>query len=475
MRTSFRHTSALLCISAAATGCSGDSAVEPVDPAVGAVATVELEAPDSLLIGHNVMLVARARDAHGEIILGKVFTWQSSDEQRATVDEDGRVTARGEGDVTITATTEGKSGSAWVQILPLRSSVTAILDSLRTSLSLMDLPALGGGIVTRDTVLALDAVGRRRASSLTPVTASDQFHLGSNTKAMTAGLIAKLVDQGLLNWNTRLEDALPDLAVEMRSEYRDRTIVDLLAHTARLPRDPLIAFASEDDATEQRLKAVRWGVEQPPATEEGGFAYSNLGYIVAGHIAERVADQAYEELMMERFFRPMGITSAGFGAMGTPGKEDQPWQHYVDESGQVVEVPPGPYADNPPAYSPAGRAHMSIPDWAKYLQALLRAEMGETTTWSPASASMLTSPHAPYGSSGNNMLYGLGWVITSRDWAPGRILEHGGSNLRNHSSAWVALDAGFAVMAVTNQGGVLAAHIVESAMHRLVTLYQTGM
>jgi CubicO group peptidase (beta-lactamase class C family) len=453
--------------------------MEPVDPGVRQVATVEVDAPDSLLIGHSVTLTARALDAHGEVIGGKSFTWQSSDDECATVDEEGRVTARSEGDVTITATTEDKSGSAFIEVEPYRSSITAILDSLRTFQTLSgqtgELPALGGAIVTQDTVLALDAVGRRRASSSTPVTATDKFHLGSNTKAMTAGLVAKLVDQGLLSWDMRLQEALPDLAEEMRSEYRDCTIVDLLSHGARLPRDPQAGRGYQDPATAERREAVRWGITQPPATEEGGFSYSNLGYIVAGYIAERHADQVFEELMRERLFTPMGMASAGFGAMGTPGEEDQPWQHYTDDQGQLVEVPPGPHADNPPAYSPAGRAHMSLGDWAKYLQAVLKAERGESTLWSQASAVKLTSPYGPWGSQQGNDSIALGWLITRRHWPPGRILVHDGSNGKSYSSASVALDAGFAVMVVTNQGGYVARNVVASAKNRLVEFYRTGL
>src|SRR5947209_7467119 len=62
------------------------------------------------------------------------------------------------------------------------------------------LPALGGAIVTSKGLVAIGAVGVRKAGTKVPVTVDDQWHLGSDTKAMTATVIARLVEQGRLKW-----------------------------------------------------------------------------------------------------------------------------------------------------------------------------------------------------------------------------------------------------------------------------------
>jgi CubicO group peptidase (beta-lactamase class C family) len=59
---------------------------------------------------------------------------------------------------------------------------------------------------------AVGAVGVRKYGTDTPVTINDQFHLGSDTKAMTATMLATLVEEGKLSWGTRLEQVFPDLA-----------------------------------------------------------------------------------------------------------------------------------------------------------------------------------------------------------------------------------------------------------------------
>jgi CubicO group peptidase (beta-lactamase class C family) len=436
-------------------------------PVAQTVASVQVSGPTSLQLGESVTLTATARDASGNIVTGRTFTWSSSDDQRASVNSAGRVTAHATGDVTITAEVDGRSGSAALQVVPQLARITAILDSLR---AVHDMPALGGAIITRDSVWAFDAVGRRRASTQTPVTNADQFHLGSNLKAMTGALVGRLVDEGLLHWDLRLDEALPDLAAGMRAEYRDRTLADVLAHAARLQRDPTGLVYTSQDAPAQRLQAVTWALSQPPAAGAGVYAYSNIGYMVAGLIVERVADQPFEALIVDRLFTPLGITSAGFGAMGTPGMEDQPWQHYINTSNQRVEVAPAPNADNPPSYGPAGRAHMSVPDWARFIQAVLRAEDGDSDVWSQATALKLTTPHVFTGADG----YAMGWLTTTRSWAGGRVLAHSGTNTMNYSAAWLAPDAGFGVIVVTNQGGNRAAQATDQAASRLIGLFLNG-
>jgi len=65
----------------------------------------------------------------------------------------------------------------------------------------------------------------------------------------------------------------------------------------------------------------------PPASKAGDFEYSNLGFIIAGAIAEARTGKAWKDLIRAQIFAPLGIADAGFGAPGTPGKVDQPRGH----------------------------------------------------------------------------------------------------------------------------------------------------
>jgi CubicO group peptidase (beta-lactamase class C family) len=69
------------------------------------------------------------------------------------------------------------------------------------------MPAMAAAVVTRDSVVFVDAVGVRKLGDPAPATRDDRFHLGSNTKAPTAGLVGLLVDEGKLAWTAPLAAA----------------------------------------------------------------------------------------------------------------------------------------------------------------------------------------------------------------------------------------------------------------------------
>ena len=58
--------------------------------------------------------------------------------------------------------------------------------------------------------------------------------------------------------------------------------------------------------------------------------------------------RAWEELMASLLFSPLKMSTAGFGAPGTPGEVDQPWGHAGSQR-RPEPIPPGPDGDNPPA------------------------------------------------------------------------------------------------------------------------------
>ena len=338
-----------------------------------------------------------------------------------------------------------------------------ILEAFRHSL---DLPALAGAIVTDEAVVEADAVGCRRYRGAANVALHDQFHLASCTKAFTATLLAILVDEGMVEWTTPLSAIFPDQAKAMRPEWRGVTLRDLLSHSAGLMCDPGLTYRARTPR-EERAEVTAWSLLQPPAGVRGRYLYSNMGYIVAGAIAELLTDRPYEALLQQRLLDPLGITTAGFGPMGTPGLDDQPLQHRSDHSAVV----PGPDADNPPIYGPACRLHMSIGDWAKFIQWVLAAEAGHATLLSQSTAAMLTTPVVADDSGG---FYGLGWGISQQELSGGKTLTHAGSNTLSYAIAWLAPAKRFGVIVATNQGPGGSPNPLSPVATRMVEYFLEG-
>lgn len=328
--------------------------------------------------------------------------------------------------------------------------------------------ALGAAVILDGRLQALGVTGERKAGSGVKVAPGDQFHLGSCTKAMTAVLVGMLVEERKLKWETTLAEAFPELAGEMQPAFRTVTVKELLQHRAGLlhswPKD-ITSRAMWDlpgAPRQQRAAFAKMILSRPPEITPGTkYSYSNAGYSILGVIAERITDTAWEELIRRRLFEPLKMTTAGFGAMGSKGKIEQPWQHTA-QNGKTNPIEPGPRSDNPPVIGPGGIAHCSLADWAKFIEVILEGARGEANPLlKPATFQILLRPE--FGGD-----YAGGWRRTKRDWGGGEVLSHSGTNTMNYAVAWLAPKRNFAVLVVTNQGGDAAPKACDEAASAMI-------
>lgn len=310
-----------------------------------------------------------------------------------------------------------------------------------------DLPALSAGAFRAGVVERLGAVGHRAEGHPEEVTPWDRYHLGSDTKAMTATLYALLVEDGVLGWETTVTEAFPDLEVD--PGFADLPLVQLLRHRGGIDDGAISQSAWVKVMAHPSLVAQRAELtallltEPPPLTPNEDFFYSNLGYVIVGSAMERATGEAWEDLMRARIFGPLAMDSCGFGTPATPGTVDQPWGHIV-QGDTLVPIEPGPTGDNPAAIGPAGTVHCALDDWADFLTMHVAGARGEPTVLLDPDA--FARLHTPL----EGQDYAMGWLVTQRTWAGGTVLVHDGTNTTFYSIAWLApaIDAGF--FGVTN-------------------------
>src|SRR5204863_3900403 len=128
---------------------------------------------------------------------------------------------------------------------------------------------------------------------------------------------------------------------------------------------------------------------------------------------------------------------------------------------QPAPVEPGPYADNLPAISPAGRVHLSIGDFARYAAWHARGGLKGPTLLTDASFTKLHTPAAGW-------TYAMGWSTCERSWAGGQALMHNGSNTMWYALMWIAPAKDAAFVAATNIAGDDAAKGCDAAISALV-------
>lgn len=319
-----------------------------------------------------------------------------------------------------------------------------LLEVLRQVRKTYKIPAMAAAVITDQGVQRAAALGTRKWGTDSPVTLNDLWHLGSDTKVMTATLAALLVEDGKLNWTTTVAEVFPDLADTFDPDFHDVTLLELLSHAARVPNNvDYAAIPQSLSVRDQRIQVVSMALSKRPVAPPGTkYLYSNVGYIIVGAMIERVTGTDWETAITQKVFQPLKMGSAGFGGLGTPGMIDQPWGH----TGLETPVPSnGPDMDNPPVLGPAGRAHMTIQDWGLFIADQLRGARGEAGLLSPESYKMLQTPH--FGGD-----YALGWQVANRIWAGGNALTHTGSNTMYFADVWIAPEKGVAILVCTNEG-----------------------
>ncbi len=310
------------------------------------------------------------------------------------------------------------------------------------------------------------ALGERELGESTPVTTDDVWHLGSNTKAMTATLIAMLVDEHKLDWTAPLPKLLPTWK-DIAPGYAGVTLEMLLGHRAGLPpetapNERFWRMRAAKDQLRARLDYVHDVLRTPP-DGAGTFRYSNASYVTAGVIVEQATGASWETVMRQRLFGPVGMASCGFGPPARPGKVDQPWAHECG-SGTCKPVPPEPDSDNPPAMGPAGTVHCSLADWGKFVAMHLRGGHGDRSLISTESMKRLHQAQA--GGS-----YAMGWSVLSRDWAGGQAWSHNGSNGTFFATVWAAPAKGLVFLTATNRGGDEARGALDEINQYFVSRY----
>lgn len=342
-----------------------------------------------------------------------------------------------------------------------RSKLADALEQIRSA---NQVPALGALLYQDGAIRDVAAVGVRIWGESTRVKVTDQFHLGSDTKAMTATLVALMIDRGLLTWTSTLAELLPDITT-MDPAYRSVTVEMLLAHRAGLGSEFEFDHgqlmwqlqSSDTDPAEGRRMLARAMLSIPPQFEPGSiYHYSNAGYVIAGRILERVTGKAWEFLIREELFKPLKMESCGFGPLGYPNQSppQQPWAHERTATGLHATI-----IDNPETLGPAATVHCSMQDWMKFIALHIDAYNGKPRI---VSAEGFRKLHTAYP--GQDYTYG-GWIRAERPWAAGAVFTHDGSNTLNYATVWWAPSRNLAAMAVTNVGGEAGMKAAQEAVN----------
>jgi CubicO group peptidase (beta-lactamase class C family) len=207
---------------------------------------------------------------------------------------------------------------------------------IRGALQSFGVPGASVAVVLDGRTIFLRGYGVRRLGEAAPVDENTVFQLASNTKPFTAAALGALVDEGTLAWDTPIVRYLPEFALADPYPTRWATPRDMLAMRSGLPAFTGDLLGDAGYSRAEILQKVRL-FESGASFRERAY-YSNISYFVAGQVGAAVAGTSWEDLVLSRLIRPLGMTRSGVSASDVPA--DGNWaSNHIQVDGRVQPYP----------------------------------------------------------------------------------------------------------------------------------------
>jgi CubicO group peptidase (beta-lactamase class C family) len=170
-----------------------------------------------------------------------------------------------------------------------------------------------------------------------PASANTIFRLASITKQFTAAAILHLAEEGRLSLVDPISEYLPDYP----AAGRRITIRNLLSHTSGISDVTVLPILEESGGVGYtRDQIIDLVASRPLDFEPGmGHSYSNVGFMLAGVVIERVTGTTYADYLTNEVLRPLGLDDTSFCPDEQPPADR--WAHGYDLS---TATGPGPSA-----------------------------------------------------------------------------------------------------------------------------------
>ena len=269
-------------------------------------------------------------------------------------------------------------------------------------------PGLAMAVVRNGVLVRAQGYGSANLEHNVPVTAATVFQSGSVGKQFTATLIMQLIGEGKLSLDDRLAKFFPSGP----ATWREITIRQLLSHTSGISEkfyEKVDLHLEYADSTVARIIG-----EQPLDFAPGSrWKYSNPAYVMLGYVIEQVTGRFYGNLLEERIFGPLGMTTAMI----------------IDESAIVPNRAAGYETVGGTIVNQAwvSRKFNTTADGALYLTVLDLAKWDAALygdrVLPPAALTQMWTPIRL--NDGTTHPYGFGWSLGNVNGH--RIIEHGGA------------------------------------------------
>lgn len=163
-------------------------------------------------------------------------------------------------------------------------------------------------VVSKDEVLFKKTYGVKNIYTQEPETNKSLFHMASVTKTFVATALMQLHEQGLLDVDRPVVEALPYFVL-VDGRYKDITIRQFASHISGMPDFNSDPWHDPDYDEEALERFVRNFVSHKFLTDEPNkvYQYSNTGYEVLGDVIAKVSGIPFEDYIWENILLPLGM------------------------------------------------------------------------------------------------------------------------------------------------------------------------
>jgi CubicO group peptidase (beta-lactamase class C family) len=228
-----------------------------------------------------------------------------------------------------------------------------------------NVPGLAVAITYKDKIFFQKGFGVLNVNQTEPVNEFSQFGIASNTKAFTAMAIAMLVKDGKLKFEDKVVEYLPWFAAYNDYVSKEMTIRDLLTHRSGLKTfsGDLIWYAT-DHSREEIVRRSQY--LKPAFGFREKFGYSNIHFLAAGLVIEKVSGMTYDAFLKQRIFKALDMKNTNTSIKNNPKKNVA--SPHAQRDGKNIAIPYVDW-DN---IAPAGSINSSVNEMCLWIQTLLR-------------------------------------------------------------------------------------------------------
>ena len=287
-------------------------------------------------------------------------------------------------------------------------------------------PGLAIAVVFQDKVVYAKGFGVRDVNTKAPVDADTVFQLASVSKPIGSTVVAELVSEGKITWDSKLNALDPTFEMFDPWVTREITVRDMYAHRSGLPDHA--GDLLEDLGFTRTEILFRLRYQRPDSSFRSHYAYTNFGMTEGAVAAVKPYGLEWEEACAQKLYKPLGMTSTSSRYADFIARQNKALGHVL-VNGKWEQK----FKRDPDAQSPTGGVSSSVNDVAKWIR--LQLANGKFDGKQIVSEKPLAETHHPHMLTGFNpftnmpSFYGLGWNVSYDEQGRLRLNHSGGFDL----------------------------------------------